>query len=285
MTALLQPAMHRADSIEQPFVETVHSFGPDLVGVLTRPAGPGVGRTALILMNAGLVPRSGPFRVYAQLARALASKGFVVFRFDQSGLGDSPVSTVAGPGRKRGEAEAAMQLVRGQTGIGRFVLGGICSGADDAFNIGTDYQSVDGLLLLDGVAYQSRGYRIRHYLPRLFNPRTVSRWIGRRLTRRGAAADTVDPGSFRDFPAQAQAVSMLESLAARNASVLMLYTGGVDRYYNHRRQVRECFGEVMLAPTMSSEYWPDCDHTFYLKAHRERLISTVLRWMQSRFGG
>lgn len=78
--------------------ETAHVFGEGLVGVLSRPRQIVAGRPAVILLNAGLVQRSGPFRVYAQLARALASCGFVVLRFDLSGRGDSASPVGASPG-------------------------------------------------------------------------------------------------------------------------------------------------------------------------------------------
>ena len=67
--------------------------------------------------------------------------------------------------------------------------------------------------------------------------------------------------------------------------MLMLYTGGIERYYNHQRQAKECFGPVMRSPRMSTEYWADCDHTFYARRHRERLSATVVAWMKARYAG
>jgi hypothetical protein len=33
-------------------------------------------------------------------------------------------------------------------------------------------------------------------------------------------------------------------------------------------------------------YWPDCDHTFYARQHRDRLLGTIEQWMltQERAG-
>lgn len=286
MTALMEQTADAAVDVEPVggVVETAHTFGDGLVGVLTRPAGAIRGKSALILLNAGLVQRVGPFRMYVQMARALAEAGFVVFRFDQSGLGDSPVSSRAGEGRKLGEAVAAMNLVTALTGMRSFVLGGLCSGADDAFNIAPHDLRVNGLLLLDGVAYPTFLYKLRHVVPRLLNPAKVMRGIGRILRRTsGAAAATIDPNSFRDFPSRPEAIERLKALETRGADMLLLYTGGVDRYYNHRRQARECFGDVARSPRIRTEYWADCDHTFYVGAHRRRLVDTTVGWMTSRF--
>jgi len=64
-----------------------------LAGIVTEPAirrGARVTK-AVILLNAGIVHRVGPGRIYVKIARALAAMGFVVLRFDFSGLGDSAV--------------------------------------------------------------------------------------------------------------------------------------------------------------------------------------------------
>ncbi|WP_341725169.1 serine aminopeptidase domain-containing protein [Pseudoxanthomonas putridarboris] len=265
-------------------VETAHVFGEGLVGILARPREVGDARPAVILLNAGLVHRAGPFRVYAQLARALASCGFAVLRFDQSGLGDSAngVGVVTGPERKHAEADAAMRLVAEQTGIGRFVLAGICSGADDAFRLADGDPRVAGIVLMDGVAYRTTGYKLQHYAPRLLDPGKVLRGVGRML-RRDDGARALDEGDFRDFPPQDEAIARLRRLVERDARVLLLYTGGASRYFNHAGQARECFGPVMDAPQVGLEYWPDCDHTFYLRKDRLRLNTRFSSWLRAQF--
>lgn len=60
-----------------------------LVGIITHPE-IDVGLPTVILLNAGLIHRIGPNRVYVRLARHLAGLGFQVLRFDLSGIGDSP---------------------------------------------------------------------------------------------------------------------------------------------------------------------------------------------------
>jgi hypothetical protein len=263
--------------------ESVHVFGENLVGVLTQPPDGPRARAALILLNAGLTHRMGPFRLYVQMARMLAAQGIVVFRFDQSGLGDSALSTRPASRRALDETAAAMDLVTAVTGLREFVLGGLCSGADDAFNIAPAEDRVTGLLLLDGIGFRTTGFRLRHYLPRLLQPGRVWRYASRRLRANGEPpASELD--DFRDFPSPAEAAHRLEALEARGVEALLLYTGGVD-YYNHRRQARECFGRVMRSPRMATEYWPECDHTFYVRAHREKLFLAVSGWMRSRFMG
>lgn len=265
------------------YEERVHRFGDGLVGVATLPAGRAPRATALILLNAGLVHRMGPFRLYVQMARRLAAEGYVVLRFDQSGLGDSPLSSQHSDNRKRDEVRAAMDLLEREAGVRRFVLGGICSGADDSFNIAPLEPRVAGLVLLDGVSYRTRGHKLRHYLPRLLNPLRVLRALWRRLVPRREPPRAVGNDDLRDFPTRDEASRRLLALDARGCQVLLLYTGGVASYHNHRRQALEAFGPVMRSSNMATEYWPECDHTFYVRRHREKLFACLQDWMQARF--
>ena len=61
-----------------------------LVGVFTA-AEPSDdhGRPAIIFLNAGLLHRIGPNRLYVRMAREMAGRGFSSLRFDLSGIGDS----------------------------------------------------------------------------------------------------------------------------------------------------------------------------------------------------
>ena len=63
-----------------------------LVGIVTTPdATPDAPRPtrAIVMANVGLHHRVGPYRLYVDLARRLAARGFAALRFDLSGLGDS----------------------------------------------------------------------------------------------------------------------------------------------------------------------------------------------------
>ena len=261
--------------------ESVHVFGSGLVGTLTRPARIDVARPAVVLFNAGLVQRSGPFRVYAQLARAVAASGFVVLRFDQSGFGDSHASSGSTDDRQAEEARAAMDLVTRETGAQRFVLSGICAGADAAFDLSMKFPQVAGFILLDGLAYITPGYRLRRTLRVLLNPTKILTWLAKLSSLR--SQNTLSDEDFREFPPPGEASAQLALLVERDARMLILYTSGVFNYFNHAKQARECFGPVIDAEAISVVHWPQCDHTFYLRRDRERLKLLVCSWLQAQF--
>ena len=63
----------------------------NLTGILTSPSSEkgAPSGTAFVILNSGVIHRIGSNRVSVRMARAVADLGIPVFRFDQSGLGDS----------------------------------------------------------------------------------------------------------------------------------------------------------------------------------------------------
>jgi alpha-beta hydrolase superfamily lysophospholipase len=172
-----------------PVRETVLLFGPDksLAGVITDPP-PGAradGCPAVVLLSAGLLHRVGPNRLYVRLARRLAARGHVVARFDLSGVGDSRPAGERSDFTTRAIAEtrACMDLLASTRRVSRFVVGGLCSGADNALAAAGADPRIVGLALLEPVSAPSAGQIVDSYRDRLLRP---SSWI-RLLTGRSEA--------------------------------------------------------------------------------------------------
>jgi dienelactone hydrolase len=145
----------RADLSEEPLL-----FGRDrsLFGVLTHAETPHAegapGRPPIILVNAGPGTRIGPHRQYVRMARAWAKLGFATLRVDLSGSGDSggPSDVPAGspyPHCAIADVGAAMDLLQSKLGARRFIVAGICSGADIAFRAGVEEPRTAGVLVLN----------------------------------------------------------------------------------------------------------------------------------------
>ncbi|HVV48125.1 MAG TPA: alpha/beta fold hydrolase [Polyangia bacterium] len=133
-------------------------FGPDkkLFGILAAPPG-GAARPdvpAIIMLNAGTVHRVGSHRLYVPLARHWAKLGFYVLRVDLSGIGDSPVpagcvENLTYPRDGLDDARAAMDLLTETTGIRKFIVAGLCSGGDIAFQLGFKEPRVASALMIN----------------------------------------------------------------------------------------------------------------------------------------
>lgn len=139
--------------------ERVRRFGDagTLVGVVTEPARAATPRTAVVLLNAGVVHRVGPNRMHVEIARAVAALGALAVRIDLSGLGDSESRRDSTPFERAAvlETQAVMSAVQAEYGISRFVTAGLCSGAVVAFNTAVADDRVLGSVLINPQGFVS----------------------------------------------------------------------------------------------------------------------------------
>jgi pimeloyl-ACP methyl ester carboxylesterase len=130
--------------------------GRRLFGILTAPP-PTTARPELppiILLNAGTVHRVGSHRLYVPMARKWAALGFHVLRVDLSGIGDSPVpeghpENLTYPRDGLEDARAAMDFLAETTTSRKFIVAGLCSGGDIAFQLGFKEPRVAGAIMMN----------------------------------------------------------------------------------------------------------------------------------------
>lgn len=125
---------------------------PPMVCVVTIPSLREPDDTAIIILGAGLVHRVGPNRLTVHMARRLATRGHLVARFDHRGIGDSGARRDTRPfydGAVDETCEVMDQLAR-QYGVSKFVLIGICSGAETALRTASHHERVVGAGLING---------------------------------------------------------------------------------------------------------------------------------------
>ena len=108
----------------------------------------------IIILNAGTVHRIGAHRLSVTLARRWAALGFHVLRMDLSGIGDSPAAdgtqeNQSYPPGGRQDVRAAMDFLAERVKLKKFVVTGVCSGADVAFHGAFDEPRTAGVMLLN----------------------------------------------------------------------------------------------------------------------------------------
>lgn len=118
-------------------VTFVNRAGTRLAGILHEAGGRG--DAAAILLSPGVKSRVAPHRLYPKIADRLVACGVSVLRFDFHGLGDSEGSVpepllqdlygAIQSGRYVNDTHDAIDWLRGETGVGRVILGGLCGGA------------------------------------------------------------------------------------------------------------------------------------------------------------
>jgi|KBSMisStaDraftv2_1062788.scaffolds.fasta_scaffold02567_9 Alpha/beta hydrolase family len=271
-----------------------------LVGVITDPPGPaGPSRPGVILLNAGVIHRVGPSRLYVNLARALASIGCVATRFDHSGIGDSATRRDDAPFEVSSlqEARAAMDAIQESRGIDRFVLIGLCSGAVTAFDAAGVDDRVAGVVMINPQGFDlnpewngyiaSRGDARRYWRRSLFS--ATSWWhalTGRVDYRRLVSVlwrQASGPGRAREVVSSivTRVGAELQKLMDREVRTLLVCSEGDDgiEYMNVilQRDVRT----MTSAAHLTVEILPGADHSLTLLDSQRRVVDVVRKWAGS----
>jgi pimeloyl-ACP methyl ester carboxylesterase len=273
----------------------------NLVGVITEhpEAESGSHHLAIILLSAGLVHRVGPNRLYVKMARHFAGMGFAVLRFDFSGIGDSEVcddqpfeqSAVS-------ETQQAMDFLSATRGIERFVLVGICAGADISFQAACRDPRVVGTIPINAQDFQlgmSEDWSdsitdrkdARYYWKRsLYNPkswlnaitgkadyRTIIRVVGFRLTNLFARRREVSPET-------AHITAGFHALVERGVFLLLVYTEGDLGLGYFEMTLDDEVKRLSASGKLRIEIIPQTDHIFTLLQSQERLLKVTQDWVQ-----
>ena len=261
-------------------MQTFECFGPDkcLVGVLSGDASSS--QPILVLPNAGVVPRAGPFRLHVEIAQRLERHGIRTFRFDLPGAGEAPrLSGIDA----RAATQAALDHLAAR-GIGtRFVVGGMCSAADRGWIAALDDPRVVGAVLLDGVCFTGPWFQFARVAGVLARP--PREWLGI-VRHMGHGGGEVMPATadYRDWPTRREARAQLDAMVARGVRFLFVYTNGITDYFRNRRQFAWSFGRSAGDPRVTCHYWRDCDHTFYARFARVRVLDAIEEWFVTAFG-
>ncbi|NNB90739.1 alpha/beta fold hydrolase [Corallococcus exiguus] len=265
--------------------ERICTFGPEqsLVGILTEPDPAKVLPEApvVVLSNVGLNHHVGPYRVWVELARQLAGRGFTTLRFDQSGLGDSRPRREGGADefqRAREETCAALDYLEQKKGQKRFVLMGLCSGVDSAHAVTVADPRVVGAAFIDGYTYRTLGYHLRFHL-RYLSPRRWTRFLRKRkLPARLREAGEADEVYTREYPERSQLTQDYKQLMERGVSLCFVFSGGMGLSFNHEGQFYEMLSPLKLEGRVTYAFYPRADHLFSVPEDRAELLRKLTAW-------
>ncbi|MEZ6135328.1 MAG: lipase [Pirellulaceae bacterium] len=261
-----------------------------LVGILRRPRPQQQDyETAVILLTAGMMHSSGPFRLHVDLARALGNTGLYSLRFDLSGIGESLAigSTGTSLERAASEVSSAIDYLQEHYGLKRFGLFGLCSGADDALYAATQDDRIGAVFSLDGLGYPTTRFYfhrfMQHYLPKLLSARKTWQLSRRLLGLERPAPESLQQGDdIREFPAKPEALRQIQQLLQRGVHMHFHYTGGVD-YYSYPTQFYDMFPSLRAmasarnAGRITHSFNPASDHVGFLCEHRADIVARVCR--------
>lgn len=279
--------------------EEAVSFGSEncLVGVITAPDVDAYAknRPAVLFLNAGLLHRVGPYRLYVDLSRKLSSMGFTVLRFDLSGIGDS----LQGDDNRLYDerildnVRGAMDFLSMKKGVNEFVLMGLCAGADNAHKAAVKDERVTGAVFFDGYGYRTCGYYLHRYVPKMLSVNKWKNFLKRKIFSvishvYGESEEVSGRGEMflRKFPPKQRATKEIQNLIDRGVNLLYVYSGGVKYdYYNYYGQFKAMFRSIDFQGRVETVYFDKAEHTYPSIEDRNKLMTAVCRWMLEHYKG
>ena len=300
--------------------EEVVLFGKtkSLVGIITTPASTDQAGLlpAVIILNAGLIHRIGPNRIYVKIARTLAEMGFTVFRFDFSGIGDSKAREDHLPFLKSGvdEAQEAMTYLTRTRGNQKFLLMGHCSGAGLSSIIALADTRVIGVVLMNAQGQgeewstYDRNRKLAKYYTNYYGRTALTdpqRWL--RLIKgdidywsvtrnifHSIIWNRVSTLTFRlkrvslqkreniapQLIMNSDPVKDLHSLLDRGVQMLFIYSEGSSGLDFTRMLLGSEFDRLIAAKKLVLEIIPEADHLFTSLASQKDLLNVIRNWAQ-----
>lgn len=272
-------------------------FGPEqhLVGTLTLPDGAadtGADKLPMALLtNAGVVPRVGPHRINVRLARRFAEMGIATLRFDMSGLGDSRRSGSTLPAGRQfvADTRSAMDFLGERFGCERFLMVGICSGADTAYHAALEDPRLQAAVLFDPYVYPTPRAKLLGLVHRMRRHGVLPTLggLGRHLRRVHSTAPESGNGGLAIYgrakvPPVEEFGAGIRFLVDRGVELFFLYSGGAPDWYNHADQFPATFRRYGFLNRVNYQYLSCSDHTLTQLHAQEAFIASVSQWMRER---
>ena len=268
---------------------------PQLVGVYTsskQPQGTNdkPSMPTILFINSGLVSRIGPFRHYVRLAREFSNEGFNSFRFDLSGIGDSERrnDNLNFNEQALADIQQVMNYLDSKHNDKRYVIFGICTGADNAHKAMVKFDKIVGAITVDGYCYPTIKYLLQLYGKKLIS---ASSW----LTLIKMPLDMVK-SFFKSEEAKIKLGSydynwILQKknktaddyryFVKKNAFLLSIFTATWP--YSYQEQLADSFPKINFGDNIEVAYFENAEHTFPLLEDRNEVTAKVVNWLNRHF--
>ncbi len=284
-----------------------------LLGILTIPKNHDFTIHPIVLiLNAGLLHRVGSNRMGTNLAFKLAENSIASFRFDFSGIGDSRNSDTDIDTAQLfiNDTNDAIDYLKNEYGIKEYILFGLCSGAEVAFEVALNNQVITGICLVNGttiklkeigISYQTiKSLTERRYLMK--NLLNLFNWLN--FLKSGNLHTSINKKSAKKFLRKAKLI-FLKKLDARNNEVIKTtITLGENKFSNWEKilerdiHIFQIFSEGSSSldiynynkldkfllkkqklQKLSVKIIKDVDHNFTPLWSQQLLLNSVTKWI------
>ena len=263
-----------------------------LCGVLSRPVDINIHKPLVIVINSGLLRRTGPFRLYVNLCRKIVETGLAAYRFDLSGIGDSERrnESMSRESQHFKDIEETLDFFEKTHSIHTFIIMGICTGADNCHRAMVKDERIIGAVCIDGYSYPTLKYYQTYYLQRLFKLSVWKNLIKRLVFKSNKVATVGKADRAKDerklnyrwtLPDKSRTRADYQKFIKRGARLLCVFTASWP--YNYQNQMADAFRGLDFSNTISLEFMEDAEHTFPIVEDRKILINKILLWLNKYF--
>lgn len=263
-----------------------------LIGVATEPEAFDPERPAVLILNSGVMHHVGACRLSVKVARAVADRGLLTVRFDYSGIGDSEPRRGARSFEEVSirECSEVMDYIEKTRGTKRFILYGLCSGADAAYHSAVSDERVVAFAQIDSFCYRNWRFYLEHYRPMLFDISRLKRslryrWKNSRggFSRPVQVEDSETPFFeitlyTRTFPPHAEVAAGLSRLISRGVRNYVIFTGS-EPHYNYEGQYRDSFRPLSFGNLLREEYLPRANHIVTQREYQTGIVKKIADWI------
>lgn len=274
-------------------IEQAYIFGENdtLTGITTEDDSASVNNNdiAVIILNSGLLHKPGPFRLSTTLSREIAKLGMVTFRFDLSGIGDSKKHKDVRVREDQilGDIQEAMNFIGRKKGINKFIILGICTGADNTHKIAVIDDRVVGAVFMDGYAYPTVKYHMKEWQPRLLRPLKLASHTVRLIRRFFSSQkekydDSRKENYFWELPPKQKTEAELREFVDRGMNMLFIFTGSWVTFL-YPQQMNDSFSSIDFKGRLQVDYLKNASHLYVASKSRERVIQVILQWLNDKY--
>lgn len=274
--------------------EKVVSMGESctLNGILSIPQKENQHLPIVLLFNSGIMHHVGTCGLSLKLARQLAASGFTCLRFDFSGIGDSEPRSDGLPFELSCSIEAieVMDFLQENYKSEKFILYGLCSGADASYYTALKDDRVIGIVQVDPYCYPTIRYKYHYYLPKILD---MHRWysylakkIGLIKQRKKSGYEVAGihskffeaPDYTRDFPNKSEVEKGIKQLLSKKINILNIYTG--NDIYNYKDQVFDSLNISKQTKEIDVLHLSHASHILSEPEIQRSVVESIVAWIK-----
>jgi hypothetical protein len=276
----------------------------------------------ILLLSPGVKMRVAPHRLYNKMAEELVNDGYIVVRFDFSGLGDSGgeieeslladfYNTVQF-GRYVNDTIDAMSWAENKFNKNKFILAGLCGGAITGLLTGQIDERVEALLslnipvILDGSNQDRKKYLTdgqlnrlkKNYIKRMFNIHSWLRFLTfrtdyklllkslfRNKDKKTAGPDNGGSANSADTNVNPLFEPAFMSWIDNSKNMLLIFSGS-DRLtweYNEKFAIPNKEKLDSVKDRFEVRVVDEANHIFSYRSWYEEMMKTSINWLRNGY--